>query len=83
MDLQVVLDNLHDSHNASAVLRTCDGFGVGRYICCRRIIRLAGDLEGGVRYTRKWLAMPSYKTTATCAAALKAEGLRGGGDACR
>ena len=26
-DLQVVVDNIHDAHNASAILRTCDGLG--------------------------------------------------------
>ena len=29
-DLAVVLENLHDSHNLSAVLRSADAFGVKR-----------------------------------------------------
>lgn len=75
-DLQVVLDNLHDSHNASAVLRTCDGFGVGTVHLLSTDNPLPEISKGVSGYTRKWLEMPSYKSTRACVSVLKAEGLR-------
>ncbi len=29
-DLVAVIENVHEPHNASAILRSCDAFGVGR-----------------------------------------------------
>jgi len=75
-DLQVVLDNLHDSHNASAVLRTCDGFGVGTVHLLSTDNPLPEISKGVSGYTRKWLEMPSYESTRACVSVLKAEGLR-------
>jgi tRNA (guanosine-2'-O-)-methyltransferase len=49
-DLRLVMDNIHDPHNVSAVLRSCDAFGVG-------------DVH--LYYTRESFPSPGRKSSAS------------------
>ena len=69
LDLTVVLENVHDPHNISAVLRTCDSVGI------REIFVLYSDstpvekLELGKKSSagaRKWVDIHFYQDTKAC-----------------
>ena len=75
-DVTLVLDNVHDAHNASAVLRSADGFGVGRIVLLymnRPIPRLSKGVSG---HTRKWMQIDRYDDPEACLTALRARGER-------
>ncbi len=70
MDLAVVLENVHDPHNISAVLRTCDAVGVyALYILLtdpemhRKKIRMGKRSSAGAR---KWMHVFRYHDANKC-----------------
>ena len=75
-DLTVVLENVHDRHNVSAVLRSCDGVGILEV----HLVYTVGDPPVGdfARTTStgaaKWIAATRYGSIAECYAALRARG---------
>ncbi len=76
LDLQLVLDNLWDPHNAAAVLRSADAFGVGAVDLVythERFPRIS-DLAAG--YTKRWSLMNRHTSIEDCYASLRARGLR-------
>lgn len=76
LDLEVVLDNVHDAHNASAVVRTADGFGVGS-VGLLYTDEAFPDVSAGVSgYARKWTTFHEYGSAAACVAACRARGMR-------
>ena len=75
-DLVVVLENIHDAHNASAILRSCDAFGVGR-ITLVYTNQVFPEISGGVAAkVEKWLQIERYESAGACVSALKSEGIR-------
>ncbi len=76
--LTVVLENLYDSHNLSAVLRTADAFGVQEV----HVVDEDGDFAIARKISQgahKWLDIVVHSGTtasADCAAALKGRGYR-------
>lgn len=74
---EVVLEDVHDPHNAAAVFRTCDALGFQRV----RLVfdreapfdpRATGKLSSSA--TNKWLDFESYGGIADCIAELRREG---------
>jgi len=70
--LTVVLDHLEKRHNLSAVLRTCDAFGIQdvHLVHDQPLIISRGTTQGA----HKWLNIRRHRTTTEAIAALKAAG---------
>ena len=74
---EVVLEDIHDPHNAAAVFRTCDALGFQRV----RLVfdqeapfdpRATGKLSSSA--TNKWLDFAAYGSVADCLADLRRDG---------
>ena len=75
-DLTVVLENVHDPHNVSAILRSCDGVGVLR---AHAIYSIEEPPAGAfARQTSasaaKWVEVERHQSLAVCYERLRAEG---------
>lgn len=71
-DITVVLENVFDPHNISAVMRTCDAVGIQElYILNTKIPR---HKKWGARSSSsaaKWLTVHQFEDTAACFAAIR------------
>lgn len=73
----VVLEDIHDPHNAQAIVRTCDAFGIGN-------VYLIFDKEepfdpkrvgkGSSSTANKWVDFHIFRSTEACLTELKKEG---------
>ncbi|MFV0421828.1 TrmH family RNA methyltransferase [Oleidesulfovibrio sp.] len=75
-DLTLVLANIHDPHNVSAIYRSCDAFGVPEvhlYYTDTPFPSLSGRSSASAR---KWVATKRHDDPAELAAALKVKGCR-------
>lgn len=73
--VRVVLENLHHPHNMSAVLRSCEAFGVQRV----HAVETVEDFTVSRRITlgsHKWLTLTRHDTFETCAQELRRLGFR-------
>ena len=75
-DLTVVLENIHDPHNVSAILRSCDGVGVLR---AHAVYTLEEPPAGAfARQTSasaaKWVEVERHDSIAACYDQLRADG---------
>jgi tRNA (guanosine-2'-O-)-methyltransferase len=73
-DLTVLLENVHDPHNISAVLRTCDAVGIGEIYVLNTQIGLheafgKKSSAGAV----KWITIHQFDDTEACVNAIKAK----------
>ena len=75
-DLVIVLENIHDAHNASAILRSCDAFGVGAVALCYTDQVFPKISSGAAANVQKWLQIERYESVAECVAALRERSLR-------
>jgi len=77
--LRVVLENVYQDHNASAVLRSCESFGIQNvhFIENRNRLRISDDVSMG---SHKWLNIHRHNekdnNTVETLLALKAQGYR-------
>jgi len=76
-DLTFVLEDVHDRHNVSAVLRSCDAVGIMRLHVVYRMDRppedaFARTTSGGAV---KWVEVVRHEDIASCYGALRAEGM--------
>lgn len=77
-DLTVVLENIHDPHNVSAILRTCDAVGVLRAHAVYTV-EAAPDVAFARQTSAsaaKWVEVARHDSIATCFATLRAEGMK-------
>ncbi len=74
-DLTVVLENIKNPHNASAILRSCDAFGVQDVYVIReeRAFGVSKRVSSGAY---KWLSIHIYSDTESCLKKLKDEGFK-------
>ena len=75
-DLTLVLANIHDPHNVSAIYRSCDAFGVPRVhlYYTRTAFPFLGEKSSAS--ARKWVESARHKTAEDLAASLRASGMR-------
>ncbi len=72
----MVIENVHDAHNASAILRSCDAFGVGR-VALVYTNQVFPEISGGVAaQVQKWIEIERYDSPESCVDALRREGIK-------
>lgn len=75
-DLTLVLNNIHDPHNVSAILRSCDAFGVfgiHLYYTKERFPSLANSSSGSAK---KWIDLTRHREAGTMVASLRGQGMQ-------
>lgn len=73
----VVLENIHDPHNAAAALRNCDAFGIQEVHVIFETEKMFNPEKLGKLTSasaNKWLTIKTWKTTKECFAELKKRG---------
>ncbi|MCC6792250.1 MAG: RNA methyltransferase [Thermomicrobiales bacterium] len=77
-DLTIVLENVHDPHNVSAVLRSCDAVGILRVHTIYTVEQppdraFARKISGSAA---KWIEVEPHDSVAACYDRLRAQGFR-------
>ncbi|MEW6511567.1 MAG: RNA methyltransferase [Bacteroidota bacterium] len=75
-DLTVVLENIHDPHNVSAIFRSCDAVGVLRVELVYTVERFPRIGRKSSSSANKWLDRRAHRSVEACYATLHAEGFR-------
>lgn len=73
-DLTVVLENIHDPHNVSAIFRSCDAVGVMRVELLYTHESFPTIGKKSSSSANKWLERRTHRSVARCFATLRAEG---------
>jgi tRNA (guanosine-2'-O-)-methyltransferase len=74
--LRVIFENIHDPHNVSAILRSCDAVGVQKVglVYTREAFPKLSKVSSSS--ANKWIDVEKYKTVEECCNALKADGFK-------
>src|ERR1700759_5192378 len=71
-DLTVIMENVHDPHNISAVMRTCDAVGIQElYILNTVISRHEKFGKKSSASAAGWLTIHDFDNTEACVAAVR------------
>jgi tRNA (guanosine-2'-O-)-methyltransferase len=73
-DLQVVIDHVHDPHNASAILRTSDGLGLSTVNLLYAREEFPEISNPVAAYSKRWLTIRRFTEPAALVEQLHAEG---------
>lgn len=74
ISLTIVLENVHDSHNVSAIIRSCDAVGILKvYLLytiesCPKLSRISSASAS------KWMEIEKFKSVDECVSSLKKDG---------
>jgi tRNA (guanosine-2'-O-)-methyltransferase len=74
--LHVVLENIHDPHNVSAIFRTCDSVGVGKVSLVYNVEPFPKIGKKSSASAYKWVEKEKYKNVKDCFDALKKNGYK-------
>ncbi len=75
ISVTAVLENLHKDHNISAILRTCESFGIQRV----HVVPQPGHgrvFDTVTQGSDRWLTIQQHPDVSSCLAQLKADGFR-------
>ncbi|PID56703.1 MAG: RNA methyltransferase [Ignavibacteriae bacterium] len=74
--LRVVLENIHDSHNVSAILRSCDAVGVPQVDLLYTFEKFPRVSSVSSASSKKWVEQKKFDNTEKCITSLKKEGFK-------
>ena len=74
--LRVVMENIHDPHNVSAVFRTCDAVGVPKICLLYTFESFPRISKTSSSSANKWIETEKFNDTAKCFNELRAEGFK-------
>ncbi len=74
--LILVVENVHDSHNLGAILRSCDAVGIMRVMMVYYIESPPEIAKTSASGALKWLKFESYRSIKSCYDDLKTEGFQ-------
>ena len=70
LDLTIILENVHDTHNIGAVIRSCDSVGISEIFVLHNTPELVRDFlvigKNSSSGTRKWVDVRFYDDTEAC-----------------
>jgi len=72
--LRVVLENIHDPHNVSAIFRTCDAVGVPKVSLLYTIEKFPKVSRVSSASASKWIEIEKFNDTKECVKSLKDDG---------
>ncbi len=72
--LRVVLENIHDPHNVSAIFRTCDAVGVPKISLLYTIEKFPKVSRVSSASASKWVEIEKFTGAKSCVESLKEEG---------
>lgn len=74
--LRVVIENIHDPHNVSAIFRTCDAVGVPKVSLLYNLDEFPKIGKKSSASAFKWVEKEKYKTIDKCYSALREDGFK-------
>ncbi|MFZ1082224.1 MAG: TrmH family RNA methyltransferase, partial [Candidatus Kryptoniota bacterium] len=73
-DLKIALENIHDPHNVSAILRTCDAIGVRQIDLIYTEEKFPKIGRKSSASANKWIRRTNFKSVKACYESLKEDG---------